>query len=58
MNDEQIRRATIQLASALIEMASERPELIHAAFEDISPEDAVRIKFQLPELRVALPARS
>jgi hypothetical protein len=59
MNEEQIRRVTVQIASALLEMAASKPELIMGCTEPkLSAEDATRVRFQMTELRVALPARS
>lgn len=58
MNDEQVRRATVQLANALLEMAAD-PGMVKSAFGDsVTAEDAVRIQYQMTELRVALPART
>jgi hypothetical protein len=59
MNEEQIRRLTVQLVNQLVEYSATMPEFIAGCFEPkLLPEDAVRVGYQLANVRVALPRPS
>ena len=59
MNEEKIRLLTVQLVNQLVEYSATMPEFIAGCFEPkLSAEDAVRIGYQLENIRVALPARA